>query len=63
MTMQEDEFLSRCVVDPSKRRFYLYSDEGNEKVVECQTIDQFMDLLQLVREFCSEETLAYSEPL
>jgi len=60
--MQED-FLSRCVVDPVTRKFYLYSEQGDEKVVECETVDQFMDVLQLCRGLLDEETLAYSNPL
>ena len=60
--MQED-FLSRCVVDPVTRKFYLYSEQGDEKVVECETVDQFMNVLQLCRSLLDEETLAYSTPL
>ena len=60
--MQED-FLSRCVVDPVTRKFYLYSEQGDEKVVECETVDQFMNVLQLCRGVLDEETLAYSSPL
>ena len=60
--MQED-FLSRCVVDPVTRKFYLYSEQGDEKVVECETVDQFMDVHQLCRGLLDEETLAYSSPL
>ena len=60
--MQED-FLSRCVVDPVKRKFYLYSEHGDERVVACETVDQFMSVLELVRDKCDESTLAYSNPL
>jgi len=60
--MQED-FLSRCVVDPVARKFYLYSEKGDEKVVECETANQFMDVLQLCRSLLDEETLAYTNPL
>ena len=59
----QDDFLSRCVVDPVARKFYLYSEQGDEKVVECETVDQFMDVLQLCRGLLDEETLAYSSPL
>ena len=60
--MQED-FLSRCVVDPVTRKFYLYSEQGDEKVVECETVDQFMDVLEVCRGVLDEETLAYANPL
>ena len=46
----EDEYLTKCVVDPSKRTVYLYSSEGDEKVVECDTVDEFMNVLSFVRD-------------
>ena len=48
----EDEYLTKCVVDPSKRTVYLYSSEGDEKVVECDTVDEFMNVLSFVRDTC-----------
>lgn len=59
----EDEYLMKCVVDPAKRSFYLYSNEGEEKVVECDTVEQFMDVLEVVRDTCPEGRLIYAEPL
>ena len=61
--MQTEEFLSRCVVDTLARKFHLYSSEGKEKLVECETIDQFMSVLEVVRSQVSEDRLAYSNPL
>jgi hypothetical protein len=58
-----DEYLTRCVVDPLTRKFYLYSSIGTEKQVSCETINQFMDVLELVRSLLDEETLAYANPL
>ncbi len=40
----QDEFLSRCVVDPIKRKVYLYSSEGDQKEVSCDNIDEFMNV-------------------
>ena len=59
----EDEYLMKCVVDTAKRSFYLYSNEGEEKVVECDTVEQFMDVLEVVRDTCPEGRLIYAEPL
>lgn len=58
-----EETLSRCVVDPLKRTVYLYSNEGNEKQVTCETVDQFMNVLELVRSRVSDDCLAYANPL
>jgi len=59
----QDEYLSRCVVDPIKRTIYLYSSEGSEKQVTCDTVEEFMNVLDFVRVTVDEETLSYANPL
>jgi hypothetical protein len=59
----QDEYLTRCVVDPFKRTVYLYSNDGNEKQVSCETVEQFMNVLDFVRATVDEETLSYANPL
>ena len=59
----QDEYLSRCVVDPIKRTVYLYSNEGSEKKVSCDTVEEFMNVLDFVRATVDEETLSYVNPL
>ena len=59
----QDEYLTRCVVDPIKRTVYLYSSEGSEKQVTCDTVDEFMNVLEFVRATVDEETLSYANPL
>lgn len=62
MPSDTEEFLTRCVVDTLARKFYLYSSEGDERIVECETVEQFMNVLDVVRSQLDEETLAYSNP-
>jgi hypothetical protein len=62
MSNKTEEFLTRCVVDTLSRKFYLYSNEGDERVVECETVDQFMNVLEVVRTQLDEDTLVYSNP-
>lgn len=59
---EEEEYLTRCVVDASSRRFYLYSNEGTEQIVDCETVDHFMELLSVCRDFLTEE-LVYADPI
>jgi hypothetical protein len=61
--MPAEEVLTRCVVDTLARKFYLYSSEGSEKIVECENVNQFMNVLGVVRSQVSEDCLAYSDPL
>lgn len=55
-----DEFLSRCVVDIVKRKIYIYSNEGAEKEVSCDTAEEFMNVLEFVRSTVDEKILSYS---
>ena len=61
--MEDEEDLMKWVVDPVKRTFYLYSSEGDTKQVDCNNVDEFMNVLELVRATCPEERLVYADPL
>ena len=58
-----DDLLSKCVVDTSKRRVYLYSDGGEKRTVECDTVDEFMNVINFVRDKVEEERVFYSDTL
>ena len=62
LTMNDD-LLSKCVIDTSKRTVYLYSDGGDKKTVSCDTVDEFMNVLNFVRDMVEEERVFYSDPL
>ena len=53
----EDDFLTSCVVDTIQRKVHLYSDEGEARTVECETVEEFMNVLHLyvrtVQRICS----------
>ncbi len=59
----DNDYLTRCVVDPLKRKIYLYSEEGKENVVDCDTVEEFMSALDFVRKTLDEDTLSYANPL
>ena len=58
---EDDEHLIRVVVDKCSRTFRLFSNEGGEKIVECDNMDEFMNVLELVRAVVDEDVVAYSE--
>lgn len=60
---EDQDFLTRVVVDASLRKFYLYSSEGNSKTIDCENVDQFMNVLELVRALIKEDDIVYAEPL
>ena len=57
----EEEYLTKCVVDPTKKAFYLYSNEGDTKKVVCDDTEQFMNVLNVVRATCPEDRLVYTD--
>lgn len=59
----DDEYLTRVVVNPLTRTFLLLSSEGEEKFVECDSIEQFMNVLEVVRNLVNEDDVAYVSPL
>ena len=58
-----DDLLSKCVIDTSKRTVYLYSDGGDKKTVNCDTVEEFMNVLSFVRDKVEEDRVFYSDPL
>jgi hypothetical protein len=56
----QDEYLTSCVVDTTKKTVYLYSSEGTQKEVVCDTTEEFMNVLQFVRSTLDEKILSYS---
>jgi len=59
----DDEYLTRVVVDTCSRTFYMYSNEGDTKEVPVDTADQFMDVLDIVRGVCDPDIVFYSNPV
>jgi hypothetical protein len=62
MTNKTEEVLVKCVVDTLSRKFYLYSNEGSTREVFCETVDEFMNVLEVVRSRLHEDVIVYSNP-
>ena len=59
--LMDEEYLMKCVVDPTKKTFYIYSNEGDSKEIICDNTNQFMNVLGVVRAMCPEDRLVYTE--
>ena len=59
----EEDWLSKCVIDPSKRKVYLYSEGGEKRTVDCDTVQEFMNVLRFVISTTSEDIISYADPL
>lgn len=59
----DDEYLTRVVVDVTARTFYMYSNEGDKRVVDNNTVDEFMTLLSVIRDVVDDDIIAYTDPM
>ena len=56
-----EEFVQGIVIDVCTRSFMLLSDQGDEKFVECETVDQFMNVLEVVTANLNEDQIEYAD--
>ena len=56
-----DASVVKTIVDICSRSFKIVSDEGYVQLVQCESVDEFMDVLQVVNDFMDEDMLVYSE--
>ena len=56
------ESVLGIVIDVCTRSFLLLSDEGNEKEVQCDTVEEFMNVLEVMRDFLPEDIITYVTP-
>jgi len=58
-----DASVVKTVVDICSRSFIIVSDEGHIQLVQCQSVNEFMDVLEVCHEFMDDDQLVYSEIL
>ena len=56
-----DASVVKTIVDICSRSFKIVSDEGYIQLVQCETAEEFMDVLQVVNDFLDEDMIVYSE--
>ena len=56
-----DASVVKTIIDICSRSFKIVSDQGHIQVVHCETIEEFMDVLEVCQEFCDDDMLIYSE--
>jgi hypothetical protein len=56
-----EEFVQGIVIDVCTRSFLLLSDQGDQKFVECDTVDQFMNVLDVVTANLNDDQIEYAE--
>ena len=55
------ECVQGIVIDVCTRSFLLISDQGSERMVECETVQEFMNVLEVVTNNLSEDQIEYAD--
>ena len=56
-----DASVVKTIVDICSRSFKIVSDEGHIQLVQCESVNEFMDVLEVCHEFMDDDMLVYSE--
>ena len=60
---EDDEYLTDVMVNVGARTFVMFSNEGTERKVECDTVEEFMEILEMVRVLVDDEIVRYISPV
>tara|TARA_A100001388_G_scaffold3484_1_gene2579 strand:- start:98 stop:337 length:240 start_codon:yes stop_codon:yes gene_type:complete len=56
-----DASVVKTIVDICSRSFKIVSDEGYVQLVQCESVNEFMDVLEVCQEFMDDDMIVYSE--
>lgn len=59
--MNTETFVQGVVIDVCTRSFLLISDQGDEKLVQCDTAQEFMNVLEVCTAKLSEDQIEYAD--
>ena len=58
----EEESVQDIIVDVCKKRITLISSEGETRFVKCEDTEQFMGVMDVIKEHADPEIITYVEP-
>lgn len=48
-------------MDVCTRSIMLIADDGSDRIVECETVDEFMNVVEFVRTLVPEDRIVFAE--
>jgi len=57
------EHVSSILINICKRTVIVLGNEGDTRVIECETVNEFMNVLKIIDENIKPEMVVYAEPL
>mgnify|MGYP001430678301 FL=1 len=61
MNNPDDEYISRVVINLGKRTLVCISSDGDEKVVECDEPQEFINVVEFCKTVLDPEDIFYEE--
>lgn len=58
----DDQVVEDIIVDVCKKRITLISNEGETRFVKCDTTDQFMSVMEVIKDHADSKIITYVEP-
>ena len=58
----DDETVQDIIVDVCKRRITLISSEGETRFVTCKNTEQFMGVMDVIKDHADPDMITYVEP-
>ena len=58
----DDESVLNIIIDVCKRKITLISSEGETRFINCDATDQFIGVLDVIKEHADPEIITYVEP-
>lgn len=55
-----EDFVTKVVADIENLCFYLYSSDGDSKTVDCDSAEQFLTVLAVCKDQCTNNELTYA---
>ena len=59
--MSLDGFVDGVLINIYSRTFIIFSDTGEERYIECDTIEEFMGVLKVCTDKLDEDQIYYSD--
>ena len=63
MDNDPNESVESILINICKRTIILFSDLGDQKVVECDNIDQFMSVMEVIKDTADPEIITNIDPV
>ena len=61
--MNAETYVESVIIDICSRSFLITSDKNDERVVECDSAEEFMNVFQVCTAHLEEDQIYYTEPV